>query len=219
MPIFDIFQKGLKRGAEHLSYDPTKAYAYVEHPTEGWRVYLRGAAFLHEETGKQPQPLDKFLVFRNSKPKHSRKNIWEPPKGQMEGKDLLRHPNEPLLRLMTNSILREVEEEAHVTEIKEIRYTGLVFQSQETSYPKNWFFQYHLFQILVTPHTVQDVFDTFAWMEEHPKAVARWRRDRKETDRVAWFNPRETPLNPRWCPTIVFAYLKTYDQQQVQILR
>ena len=218
MPIFDIFQKGLKRGAEHLSYDPTKAYAYVEHPTEGWRVYLRGAAFLHEETGKSPQPLDKFLVFRNSKPKRSHKNIWEPPKGQMEGKDLLRHPNEPLLRLMTNSILREVEEEAHVTDIKEVKYTGLVFQSQETSYPKNWFFQYHLFQILVTPPAVQDVFDTFAWMEEHPKAVARWRRDRKETDRVAWFNPRETPLNPRWCPTIVYAYLKTYDQQQVQIL-
>ena len=231
MPIFDIFQKGLTRGAEHLSYDPTKAYAYVEHPTEGWRVYLRGAAFLHEDTGNQldlserhtaPRPLpvklDQFLIFRNSKPKHSRKNIWEPPKGQMEGKDLLRHSTEPLLKLMTNSILREVEEEAHVTDIKDIRYTGLVFQSQETSYPKNWFFQYHLFQILLTPNAIQDIFNTFAWMEEHPKAVARWRRDRKETDRVAWFNPRETPLNPRWCPTIVYAYLKTYDPQQVQIL-
>ena len=200
-----------------MSYDPTKAYAYVEHPTEGWRVYLRGAAFLHEETGSVV--LDQFLVFRNSKPKRSHKNIWEPPKGQMEGKDLLRHPNEPLLRLMTNSILREVEEEAHVSEVKEVRYTGLVFQSQESTYPKNWFFQYHLFQILLTPNAVQDVFDTFAWIKEHPKAVARWRRDRKETDRVAWFNPRETPLNPRWCPTIVFAYLKTYDQQQVQIVK
>jgi hypothetical protein len=217
MPIFDVFQKGLTRGAEHLSYDPTKAYAYVEHPTEGWRVYLRGAAFLHEETGK-PLDLSRFLVFRNSKPKHSRKNIWEPPKGQMEGKDLLRHPKEPLLRLMTNSVLREVEEEAHVTDIKEVKYTGLVFQSQESTYPKNWFFQYHLFQMIITPNTVQDVFDTFVWMEEHPKAVARWRRDRKETDRAAWFSPRQTPLNPRWCPTIVFAYLKTYDQQQVQIL-
>jgi hypothetical protein len=229
MPIFDIFQKGLIRGAEHLSYDPTKAYAYVEHPTEGWRVYLRGAAFLHKavmlsssEKNTAPPDLaiemDKFLVFRNSKPKRSHKNIWEPPKGQMEGKDLLRHPKEPLLRLMTNSILREVEEEAHVTDIKETRYTGLVFQSQESTYPKNWFFQYHLFQILLTPTAVQNVFDTFTWMKEHSKAVARWRRDRKETDRVAWFNPRETPLNPRWCPTIVFAYLKTYDQQHLNSL-
>jgi 8-oxo-dGTP pyrophosphatase MutT (NUDIX family) len=215
MPIFDVFQKGLLRGAEHLSYDPTKAYAYVEHPTEGWRVYLRGAAFLHED----PLQLDRFMVFRNSKHKRSHKNIWEPPKGQMEGKDLLRHPKEPLLRLMTNSIRREVEEEAHVTDIKEIKYTGLVFQSQEASYPKNWFFQYHLFQMIITTNTVEDVFDTFAWMEEHPKAVARWRRDRRETDRVAWFEPKETPLNPRWCPTIVYAYLKTYDQQQIQIVK
>ena len=215
MPIFDVFQKGLIRGAEHLSYDPTKAYAYVEHPTEGWRVYLRGAAFLHED----PLQLDRFMVFRNSKPKHSRKNIWEPPKGQMEGKDLLRRPNEPLLRLMTNSVLREVEEEAHVTNIKQTRYTGLVFQSQESSYPKNWFFQYHIFQMIITTETVDSVFDTFAWMKEHPKAVARWRRDRKETDRVAWFEPKDTPLNPRWCPTIVYAYLKTYDQQQIQIVK
>ena len=215
MPIFDVFQKGLVRGAEHLSYDPKKAYAYVEHPTEGWRVYLRGAAFLHED----PLQLDRFMVFRNSKPNHSRKNIWEPPKGQMEGKDLLRHPNESLLRLMTNSIRREVEEEAHVTDIKQTRYTGLVFQSQESSYPKNWFFQYHLFQMIITTNTVEDVFDTFEWMKEHPKAVARWRRDRRETDRVAWFNPKDTPLNPRWCPTIVYAYLKTYDQQQIQIVK
>ena len=215
MPIFDVFQKGLIRGAEHLSYDPTKAYAYVEHPTEGWRVYLRGAAFLHED----PLQLDRFMVFRNSKNRRSHKNIWEPPKGQMEGKDLLRRPNEPLLRLITNSILREVEEEAHVTNIKQTRYTGLVFQSQESSYPKNWFFQYHIFQMIITTETVDSVFDTFAWMKEHPKAVARWRRDRKETDRVAWFEPKDTPLNPRWCPTIVYAYLKTYDQQQIQIVK
>jgi hypothetical protein len=73
--------------------------------------------------------------------------------------------------------------------------------------------------MIITTETVDSVFDTFAWMKEHPKAVARWRRDRKETDRVAWFEPKDTPLNPRWCPTIVYAYLKTYDQQQIQIVK
>ena len=89
MPILDVFQKGLRRGAEHLSHDPSKAYAYVEHPTEGWRVYLRTAIFLHED----PLQIDKFLVFRNAKPfaKKQKREMWEPPKGQMEGKDLLRH--------------------------------------------------------------------------------------------------------------------------------
>jgi len=217
MPVLNVFEKGLRRGAEHLPFDPTKAYAYVEHPTEGWRVYLRGAAFLHID----PQQIDQFLVFRNSKPgtKKNKQNQWEPPKGQMEGKDILRHPRTPLLQLMTKALLREVEEEAHITDLKEVRYTGLVFQSQEESYPQNHFFQYHIFQVLVEPAVVQHIFDEFKWMEDHPKAVKRWRRDRKETDRVSWFKPHETPLNPRWCPTIVFAYLKEYDQQRVQIVQ
>jgi len=45
-PIYDVFQKGLIRGSAHLPFDPKKAYAFVEHPTEGWRVYLRTCAFL-----------------------------------------------------------------------------------------------------------------------------------------------------------------------------
>jgi len=215
MSVFDVFQKGLRRGAEHLAFDPTKAYAYVEHPTEGWRVYLRSAAFLHVN----PKKKDQFLVFRNSKSKKRResRDMWEPPKGQMEGKDLLRHEDTPLIQLITISLLREVEEEAHITNIRDIHYTGLVFQSQEDTYPSNHYFQYHIFQVLITPETVEQVFNEFAWMKDHPKAVARWRRDRRETDAVAWFHPKETPLNPRWCPTIVFAYLKTYDQRQIII--
>jgi hypothetical protein len=213
MPIFNVFEKGLRRGAEHLPHDPSKAYAYVEHPNEGWRVYLRNAAFLHTK----PLHIDQFLVFRNSKNK-DKKNIWEPPKGQMEGKDILHHPKTPLLTLMTNALKREVDEEAHVTRIEEIRYTGLVFQSQEDSYPPNVFFQYHIFQFIISPKTLEKVFDDFKWIEEHPKAFARFKRDRKETDRVAWFNARQTPLNPRWCPTIVYAYLKEYDQQEVQLV-
>jgi 8-oxo-dGTP pyrophosphatase MutT (NUDIX family) len=215
MPIFNIFEKGLRRGSEHLPFDPSKAYAYVEHPTEGWRVYLRNVAFLHVDSN--PLQIDKFLVFRNSKPGAKKQRaMWEPPKGQMEGKDF--KSNGSLLKLMTNALKREVEEEAHVTKIKEIRYTGIVFQSQESTYPPNWFFQYHTFQFILEPETVQEVFDEFQWIEEHPKAFARFRRDRRETDAVAWFDPKKTHLNPRWCPTIVFAYLKTYDQQLIQLV-
>jgi 8-oxo-dGTP pyrophosphatase MutT (NUDIX family) len=206
MPIYDVFQKGLIRGAEHLPYDPEKAYAYVEHPVEGWRVYLRNAVFL-QEAGT---PADRFLVFRNSK-KGSSKGTWEPPKGQMEGKDLLRRPSEPLVGLLVNALMREVEEEAHITDVQSVKYTGLVFQSKEKDFPENWFFQYHIFQATVSPTVIKETFEAFDWMKQHPKAVARWRRDRKETDAVAWFHPKRTPLNPRWCPTIVFAYLKNYN--------
>ena len=45
IPLFNVFQKGLIRGSERLAFDPEKTYAYVEHPTEGWRVYLRSCMF------------------------------------------------------------------------------------------------------------------------------------------------------------------------------
>ena len=122
MPIYDVFQKGLIRGAEHLPYDPEKAYAYVEHPVEGWRVYLRNAVFLQEAGA----PADHFLVFRNSK-KGGAKGTWEPPKGQMEGKDLLRRPSEPLVGLLVNALMREVEEEVGLkVSFDELYYLGIV---------------------------------------------------------------------------------------------
>jgi hypothetical protein len=49
---------------------------------------------------------------------------------------------------------------------------------------------------------------TFAWMKAHPKAVQRWKRDRKEKDEIALFSPSQTRLNPRWCPDIVALYIR-----------
>ena len=69
-------------------------------------------------------------------------------------------------------------------------------------------FQYHIFQGFVTEDQVKQSFDTFEWIKEHPKAFARWRRDRREKDAVAWFNPKVTHLNPRWCPDIIVLYLR-----------
>lgn len=201
--LFDVFQKGLKRGAERLPFDPAKAYAYVEHPTEGWRVYLRSCVFLHTEDNKN---LQHFLVVKRRGARYS-SPTWEPPKGQMEGKD---HSGKSvsIMELLVENVLRETEEESHITEVEKLKHTGLVFQSQEKDFPINWFFQYHIFQGFVTPEQIKQSFDTFIWIKEHPKAFARWRRDRKEKDAVAWFNPSKTPLNPRWCPDIVALYLR-----------
>ena len=199
--IFDVFQKGLIRGSERLAFDPEKAYAYVEHPTEGWRVYLRSCAFLHS----LPIYSQKFLVVKKTGARFTTPT-WEPPKGQMEGKDM--HPRKSMLELLKENVLRETEEESHITRVKQLHHTGLIFQSQELNYPQNHFFQYHIFQGIVTPEQVEQSFRTFEWIKEHPRAFKRWRRDRREKDAVAWFNPRETRLNPRWCPDIVALYLK-----------
>lgn len=198
-PPFNIFQKGLIRGSERLAFDLEKRYAYVEHPVEGWRVYLRSCAFLHSE----PFHPQKFLVVKRTGARYTTA-AWEPPKGQMEGKDINRRSS--IVELLAKNVLREIEE-SHITKIEQLRYTGLVFQSQELDYPVNHYFQYHIFQGIVAPNQIQQSIDTFKWIKEHPKAFARWKRDRREKDACAWFDPKKTRLNPQWCPDIVALYL------------
>lgn len=205
IPIFDVFQKGLIRGSEHLPHDPKKAYAYVEHPHEGWRVYLRSCVFLH--TLMEPFHPMHFLVVHDRKKRMS-SPAWEPPKGQMEGKELMGGKRKSVIDLLKDNVLRETEEESHITQVEGLRHTGLVFQSQETSYPANHYFQYHIFQGFLTQEQIKQSYDTFDWIKEHPAGFERWKRDRKEKNAVAWFNPRTTRLNPRWCPDIAALYIK-----------
>lgn len=202
--IFDVFQSGLRRGSERLPFDPSKSYAYVENITEGWRVYLRSCVFLHPTY--EPFNQKNFLVVKRRGARLI-SSAWEfGGKGQMEGKDI-KH-NQPVLELLKENVLRETEEESHVTDVKNLKHTGLVFQAQEKDFPSNWYFQYHIFQGFVDETQVKQSFDTFEWIKEHPKAFARWRRDRREKDAVAWFNPKTTRLNPRWCPDILVLYLR-----------
>ena len=203
--MLDVFQKGLIRGSAKLPHDPTKAYAYVEHPEEGWRVYLRACVFLHPNGPFNPTH---FLVVNRIKSRWS-SATWEPPKGQMEGKEI--KTNKSILEHLKNNVLRETEEESHITEIQNLKHTGLVFQSQETDYPENTYFQYHIFQGIVTQDQLNQSFNTFKWIKDHPKAFARWRRDRREKDAVSWFN-KTTRLNPRWCPDIVILYIKNVNR-------
>jgi 8-oxo-dGTP pyrophosphatase MutT (NUDIX family) len=207
MSIYDVFQKGLRHGSESLAFDPKKQYAYVEHPTEGWRVYLRSAMFLHEKG--RPFNAAKFLVVKKTRAPYNAAT-WEPPKGQMEGKD---KAHGSTMNLLVENVRRETEEEAHVHRIYNLIHTGLVFQGQEKEYPSNHFFQYHIFQGFVSQNQIQEAFETFQWIKEHPKGFAKWKRDYKEKDALSWFNPEKTRLNPRWCPSIVALYLKEYSRK------
>lgn len=201
--LLDVFQKGLIRGSERSNYDPVKKYAYVEHPTEGWRVYLRSCVFLHPMN--KPFNVMNFLVVKRTGARMTTA-AWEPPKGQMEGKDMSR--NKSILELLEENVRRETEEESHITRIHQLKHTGLVFQSQETNYGKNEYFQYHIFQGWIDEEQINKSFETFEWIKEHPMAFKRWKRDRREKDAVAWFDPKKTRLNPRWCPDIAVLYFR-----------
>lgn len=201
--IYNVFQPNLIRGSERSSFDPEKRYAYVEHPTEGWKVFLRSCVFLHslEESFR---PTNVLVVKKRGARMYS--PAWEPPKGQMEGKDMSNDVG--IMALLEENVLRETEEESHITEVRYLQHTGIVFQGKEKNYPANTYFQYHIFQGFVTKEQVNQSFDTFEWIKEHPKAFKRWRRDRREKDAVSWFNPHQTRLNPRWCPDIMALYLQ-----------
>lgn len=206
--LLNVFEPGLIRGAAKLEYQPHKRYFYVEHPIEGWRVYLRAVCFLHE-AGQLFDP-SKFLVVKRKDADPSTK-AWEPPKGQMEGKDA--KPDEaPLIELMAENVRREVLEESKIKRIQHLRYTGLVVQSKEPDYPANTYFQYHIFQAVVQPKHIEDAQKEFEWLIQHPAAFARLRADKREKDALAWFDPVNTKLMGRWSPSIVSLYLQQINK-------
>jgi ADP-ribose pyrophosphatase YjhB (NUDIX family) len=204
-PTLDIFQEGLMRGGANLAFDPEKKYFYVEHPTEGWRVYLRSCCFIHQKD--KCVNMDTFVVVKRTGQPANEK-AWEPPKGQMEFKDhSAKKKNAPVIELLKENVTREVAEESRITDLKGLRHTGLVFQGRESSYPPNHYFQYHIFQAVVMPEEYTKASEELVWYKEHPKAFARLRRDKREKDEIAWFSPSEHRLMGKWSPKIVALYL------------
>jgi ADP-ribose pyrophosphatase YjhB (NUDIX family) len=212
-PVHNIFQRGLKRGAERLPYDPEKRYFYVEHPTEGWRVYLRACTFIHEKPSRQEEnpridPMRFIVVKRRGKPANGKE--WEPPKGQMEGKDGLRNPKDSIMDILRENVKREVAEESRIRHLQGLEFTGLVFQGREPDYPPNHFFQYAIFHAQVTPKEWMRAAGELDWYRAHPAAFERLKRDKKEKDALSWYSPSETKLMGKWSPSLVAMYLKKY---------
>lgn len=203
--LFNIFEPGLQRGAARLAFNPKKKYFYVEHPTEGWRVYIRSVGMLHEEG--VPFDSRRFLVVKRKGATATTK-AWEPTKGQMEGKDA-RPIDANLIELMAENVRREVLEEAKIKEIHNLKYTGLVVQSREPDYPQNHYFQYHIFQATVSPGMIETAQKRFQWLNEHPKYFDKMDPVKREKDALRWFDPKETKLMGKWSPSIVALYLQS----------
>lgn len=202
--LFNVFEPGLIRGAARLDYAPHKRYFYVEHPVEGWRVYLRAACFIHD--ADKPFNPAKFIVVKRKDANPDTK-AWEPPKGQMEGKDA-KPSKASLIELMAENVRREVLEESKIKHIHHLRYTGLVVQSREPDYPPNHYFQYHIFQAVANHKDIVEAEKEYEWLREHPAAFERLRADKREKDAIGWYDPEKTRLMGRWSPSIVSLYLK-----------
>jgi 8-oxo-dGTP pyrophosphatase MutT (NUDIX family) len=207
--VFDVFQEGLVRGTARLPYAPKKEYFYVEHPTEGWRVYLRAACFLHELY--KPFQTTRFLVVKRTDG-DAEKATWEPPKGQMEGRDILKEKETSILQLLKQTIRREVAEEAKIRTIRELTHTQMIVQSVEPDFPPNTYFQYHIFSGYVHPLQIQKAFADFDWIEKHRDEFLKGKSDMKEKDGIAWYKKEGTRLMGKWSPTIVQLYIKKFGK-------
>jgi len=202
-----IFSPGLVRDAAQLDFAPKKRYAYVENPLEGWRVYIRSCAFIYDLSA--PWDARRFLVVKRTGANNKARS-WEPPKGQMEGKDI--NQTDSMADLLLNNIRREVEEESGIRfnnqdANQRIHYSGLFFEGREPDYPEGHYFQYHIFIVFATPAEIRMAEKHFQWIHEHPSAFARFRSDRREKDAIAWYSP-ETRMMGRWSPRIVPMYLE-----------
>lgn len=203
-PIYNIFQDGLVRGSASLRHAPHKRYAYVEHPIEGWRVYLRSCSFIHDAADIRPL---KFIVVKAThKPASS--YAWEPPKGQMEGKDL---PSEgPILAALLQNAIREINEETGIPGDIPLVHTSLVFQGREKNYPANHVFQYHIFRGAVEPERFIYAKHRFAYFRENPKEFEKLTKDYREKDDLEWYDMHSNKLFGRWSPSIVMLYINSF---------
>ena len=210
--ILNVFEPGLKRGqevsayAKKMGYGSNKKYLYVENENEGWRVFMRACCFIHIDGERDPS---KFIVVKTTNENASGR-VWEPPKGQTEGKDGLRDPSLRLDKVLEENLEREVYEEAKLENLKKMHHTGLVVQSCEDDYPENTYFQYHIFQATVSKEEYEKAKERFAWYKQHPKAWDRLRKDNREKDDISIFDAKKTKMFGRWSPTIVALYLNNF---------
>jgi hypothetical protein len=212
-PIKNIFQTGLIRGQKRLPHDPEKQYAYMKHPVEGWSVYMRSCAFLFVEgTGTVLTDPSKFIVVKKMGSSPNGKT-WEPPKGQMEGKDADIYSRRPrsALKILKENVRREIYEEAHIKKIKGLHHTGLVFQDREYNYPPGTFFQYHIFYGTISDAEYNAAQEYFKSLQEHPEILETLTRDCLEKDAIAIYEHGKTKLFGRWSPKIVKLWLGVFS--------
>ena len=84
-------------------------------------------------------------------------------------------------------------------------------QAIEPDFQPNTYFHYHIFRATTPVKSIQRGLNWFQWLKEHPKFFARMKRDKKEKDALAWFDPVHTKLMGRWSPTLVPMYIGHYN--------
>lgn len=168
-----------------------KQYVYVKEPDTKNRVFLRNIIFLchaHDPA--------KFAVVREWQAT-SDHAVWEPPKGQMEWKELkesgLRNgslitPAE-LAKHMRAGVLREMMEEAKIlpSEIRDLTMIPL-------AYTQDWpeakaMFRYQFWKAIITNSTMLEAQKRMKELVNNPEWALLLPPDMSEKDAIVWWSP------------------------------
>jgi hypothetical protein len=168
-----------------------KEYARVIGP-DGTSTFLRNIAFLHA-----PRNPRKIVVVHEWE--HPMDKEWEPPKGQMEWKELKgfrrgqRVHVGALLKAMRDGVCREIAEEAKIpaTEIRGLHPLPIAYVAPFPEAGTGAQFRYQFWMGEVTAATVAAAQRRLERIVGSPAVQARLAADKKEKDAVGFWEPHK----------------------------
>jgi hypothetical protein len=173
-----------------------KQYVYVKEPAKEKRVFLRNIIFLC----RAHDPAT-FAVVREwqASTDHA---VWEPPKGQMEWKELKDSgvragstitPPE-LAKHMRAGVLREMMEEAKILP-SEIRNLSMVPVEYTQAWPESGVrgahFRYQFWKAIVTDSTMLEAQKRMKELVNNPEWALLLPPDMCEKDAIVWWSPEK----------------------------
>ncbi len=168
-----------------------KDYACLRN-ADGTKTFLRNIAFLHAP--KNPHKI--VLVHEWEYPMTEE---WEPPKGQMEWKELKsagfrrgqKVETEQLLKAMREGVCREVAEEAKIpaSAIHNLHVLPVAYTGQFKEAGRGALFRYQFWTGEVSAATVAAAQKKLERIVGNPAVQAKLAADKKEKDAVGFWEP------------------------------
>ena len=172
-----------------------KDYACVLEPT-GAKTFLRNIAFLHA-------PNNPYKIVVVHEWEYPMDKEWEPPKGQMEWKELAaaghrrgeRVGTEALLKAMREGICREIAEEAKIPAkyIRDLHVLPIAYTAPFPEAGAGAKFRYQFWTGEVTAATVAAAQKRIERIVGSPAVQASLAADKKEKDAVGFWEPNKKP--------------------------
>ncbi len=162
------------------------------------RIFLRNILFIRNPSSQQ-------IVVVREWGSTSNRGAWEPPKGQMEWKEVAEtgiRPNQDisvrsLQSHMRRGVLREIQEEAKIlpSELRNIRLTPLNYTAPFPKAGRDAFFRYAFWE--ATLNNLEPAKKRMATLVGNPDWVHILPADVCEKNAVAWWSPTN-PATKHW---------------------